>query len=213
MHFPQKPFWLWNKVVLPKIFAQLTYLELQLPESVTWCASSEALLIETASKWNVNDWMNSLFYWTLFRSQNRDYLRTRTWNVEGKRDIFQLYFSEEVGIGSPQVTNLSRRKIDWFFVTSSCVYNAPNQASLKVVNFLRGKLHFGEKKAWFLADALVFCLQLNESVLCTALSKAIYRGEIAFRREQSESCSGFHATSWIDVVELPLCFNLLIQNI
>jgi len=55
------------------------------------------------------------------------------------------------------------------------------------VNFLRGKVHFGEKKAWFLADALVFCLQLNESVLCTALSKAIYRGEIAFRREQLDA--------------------------
>lgn len=212
MHFPQKPVWLWNKVVLPKIFAQLTYLELQLPESVTWCASSEALLIETASKWNVNDWMNSLFYWTLFRSQNRDYLRTRTWNVEGKRDIFQLYFSEEVGIGSPQVTNLSRRKIDWFFVTSSCVYNAPNRASLKVVNFLRGKVHFGEKKG------LVFgwCACFLPSVKWKRIMYSLIKGYISrwdSFPQGTVGCSGFHATSWIDVVELPLCFNLLIQNI
>lgn len=59
-------------------------------------------------------------------------------------------------------------------MTSSYVYNAPNpltpnQALLKVVNYLHGKDRFGEKKARFSADVPFPFLQLNESVLCTAL--------------------------------------------
>lgn len=93
------------------------------------------------------------------------------------------------------VTNASRGEIDWSNMTSY-VFNTLDHP--RAIQFVEMKGLQSLQESMVVADSNVFDLWLNENILCTALSKAIYQGKpsLTFISNGRDFCLGIASAKW-----------------